>query len=61
LETRAVIDQAIGILRSRSGVSAEQAFDRLSRMSQKENTKLFAVAERLVEEAVGRARARRGS
>ena len=61
LETRAVIDQAIGIIRSRSGASTEHAFERLSRMSQKENTKLFAVAERLVEEAVRRARARRGS
>jgi GAF domain-containing protein len=61
LETRAVIDQAIGIIRSRSGASAEHAFERLSRMSQKENTKLFVVAERLVEEAVRRARARRGS
>jgi hypothetical protein len=34
------------------------AFDRLVRMSQAENTKLHIVAERLVDEAVRRARAR---
>ncbi len=58
LDSRAVIDQAIGIIRSRSGVSGEVAFDRLTRMSQTENAKLNLVAERLVEEAVRRARAR---
>jgi GAF domain-containing protein len=58
LASRAVIDQAIGIMRSRSGGSAQEAFDRLVRMSQNENMKLHAVAERLVEEAVRGARAR---
>jgi GAF domain-containing protein len=60
LGSRAVIDQAIGIIRSRTGANAEQAFDRLTRLSQAENVKLVVVAERLVEEAVRRARARRG-
>ena len=60
LGSRAVIDQAIGIIRSRSGGSAEEAFDRLVRMSQAENVKLRVVAERLVDEAVRRARARHG-
>jgi transcriptional regulator with GAF, ATPase, and Fis domain len=59
LESRAVIDQAIGIIRSRSGASAEWAFARLVRMSQSENTKLYVIAERLVEESVRRAQARR--
>jgi GAF domain-containing protein len=59
LESRAVIDQAIGIIRSRSGASAEWAFARLVRMSQTENTKLYVIAERLVAEAVRRAQARR--
>ncbi len=59
LGTRAVIDQAIGIIRSRSGASAEEAFDRLTRLSQAENVKLVVVAERIVDEAVRRARARR--
>lgn len=58
LESRAVIDQAIGIIRSRSGASAEEAFDRLTRLSQTQNIKLHVVAERLVEEAVRRAKAR---
>ena len=58
LGSRAVIDQAIGIIRSRSGASADQAFDRLIRLSQSENVKLHTVAERLVEEAARRARAR---
>jgi GAF domain-containing protein len=58
LGSRAVIDQAIGIIRSRSGATAEEAFDRLTRLSQAENVKLVVVAERLVDEAVRRARAR---
>ena len=58
LGTRAVIDQAIGIIRARSGVGPEVAFDRLVRMSQTDNVKLHIVAERLVDEAVRRAMAR---
>jgi GAF domain-containing protein len=58
LVSRAVIDQAIGIIRSRSGVSASEAFDRLTRMSQKDNVKLHLLAEQLVEAAVRRARER---
>jgi GAF domain-containing protein len=58
LDSRTMIDQAIGILRSRSGCSAEEAFERLARMSQGENVKLRVVAEQLVAEAVNRARAR---
>jgi GAF domain-containing protein len=58
LDSRAVIDQAIGIIRSRSGGSADEAFERLTHISQTENIKLHAVAERLVDEAVRRARAR---
>jgi GAF domain-containing protein len=58
LASRAVIDQAIGIIRSRSGVSADEAFERLTRLSQAENLKLHLVAERLVSEAVRQARNR---
>ncbi len=61
LANRAVIDQAIGIIRSRAGVSAEEAFERLTRISQNENVKLHRVAEQLVEEAAQRARARAAS
>ncbi|MBE1548061.1 GAF domain-containing protein [Mycobacterium sp. OAS707] len=59
LDNRAVIDQAIGIIRSRSGAGAEEAFSRLMRLSQAQNIKLHLVAQRLVDEAVRRAQARR--
>jgi GAF domain-containing protein len=59
LDHRAVIDQAVGIIRSRSGVSPEVAFGRLVAMSQTGNVKLRVVATRLVEDAVRRAQARR--
>ncbi|BBZ44319.1 GAF and ANTAR domain-containing protein [Mycobacterium parmense] len=58
LDSRSVIDQAIGIIRSRSGAGADEAFERLAHISQTENVKLHIVAERLVEEAARRARAR---
>ena len=51
--------KAVGIIRSRSGASAEEAFDRLAKLSQAENVKLVVIAERLVDEAVRRAKARR--
>ncbi|HTI77558.1 MAG TPA: GAF and ANTAR domain-containing protein [Mycobacterium sp.] len=57
LVSREVIDQAIGIIRARTGVSAEEAFERLTKLSQHDNMKLRVVAERLVNEAVRRARA----
>ncbi len=59
LLTRPVIDQAVGLLRGRSGASSEEAFARLRAISQKENVKLAIVARRIVDEAVRRARARR--
>lgn len=59
LTTRPVIDQAIGILRSRSGDTAEEAFDTLRQLSQRQHTKLSELAARIVDEAVARARARR--
>lgn len=58
LGSRAVIDQAIGILRSRSGATAEEAFARLRQISQSENVKLVTVAQHMVDEAVRRARVR---
>jgi GAF domain-containing protein len=58
LSTRPVIDQAIGIIRARTGRSAAEAFAQLRVMSQTEQRKLAEVAERIVDEAVRRARAR---
>ncbi|WP_428342961.1 GAF and ANTAR domain-containing protein [Mycobacterium sp.] len=61
LVSRKTIDQAIGIIRGRTGISDDEAFDRLKRISQTENTKLAAVAARIVEESVRRAQSRRSS
>jgi transcriptional regulator with GAF, ATPase, and Fis domain len=58
LTSRAVIDQAIGIVMSRSGASAAEAFDVLRARSQHDHVKLADVARRLVEDAVRRARRR---
>jgi GAF domain-containing protein len=58
LSNRPVIDQAIGLLRGRSGATADEAFAKLRDMSQTENVKLIDVAQRMVDEAVRRARAR---
>jgi len=58
LTNRAVIDQAVGILMSRSGVSADEALARIRLLSHHENTKLAAAATGIVHEAVRRALAR---
>jgi GAF domain-containing protein len=58
LTNRATIDRAIGIIMSRVGCDPEEGFDRLRRMSQDENEKLYIVALHMVDEAVRRARAR---
>jgi transcriptional regulator with GAF, ATPase, and Fis domain len=58
LSTRPVIDQAIGLIRGRSGRNAEDAFAQLRAISQSEHRKLADVAQRIVDEAVRRARAR---
>ncbi|MDQ2755699.1 MAG: GAF and ANTAR domain-containing protein [Actinomycetota bacterium] len=58
LASRPVIDQAIGVLRARRGGTTEEAFARLREMSQRDHMKVVDVAQQLVDEAVGRARAR---
>ncbi len=58
LSSRAVIDQALGILMSRRGGTAAEAFESLRWMSQHNNVRLNAVAQDIVDEAVRRARAR---
>lgn len=58
LSSRPVIDQAIGLLRGRTGATTEEAFARLRAISQSEHTKLAVVAQHLVDEAVRRARSR---
>ena len=61
LESRKVIDQAIGIIRSRTGGTADDAFNRLKRISQSENEKLALVGERIIDETVRRAQDRHSS
>jgi Zn-dependent protease with chaperone function len=46
-----VIDQAVGIIISRSAGTATEAFAALRTISQNEHTKLAVVAQRLVDEA----------
>jgi GAF domain-containing protein len=59
LSTRPVIDQAIGLIRGRTGRSAEDAFTHLRVMSQTQHRKLADVAQQIIDEAVRRARSRR--
>jgi GAF domain-containing protein len=57
-QSRAVIEQAKGILMAAEGMAEDDAFDVLVRASQRENVKLREIARRLVEDAVTRARQR---
>src|SRR5215208_3498373 len=58
LETRGVVDRAVGIMMSRSGGTEHEALERLRAMSQHEHQKLAVVARLIVDEAVRRAEAR---
>jgi len=59
LDGRAVIDQAAGILMSRTGCDVDEALARMRARSQRENRKLPAIAAQIVSTAVHRARSRR--
>jgi ANTAR domain len=54
LTSRAVIDQAKGVLMAVHGITAEEAFRVLVEQSQRENVKLHALAERFVADLIGR-------
>lgn len=58
LDERMVVERAIGIVMSRTGVDETEAHARLTRLSQHEHVKLIQIAHTLVEEAVRRARTR---
>ena len=49
MRTRAVIEQAKGMLMSQRQITADQAFEVLTKMSKDSNVKLRDVAQRLVE------------
>jgi len=51
LESRGVIDQAKGVVMANRGCTAEEAFQHLSELSQRSNTKLRDVARLVVEQA----------
>jgi GAF domain-containing protein len=59
LRIRPVIDQAIGIIRSRTGRSEQEAFERLREISNTEHSKISEIARQLVDDAVRRANVRR--
>ena len=61
LVNRAVIDQALGVIMSRTGANPEEAFDRLRAMSQSQHVKVAEVSRALLDEAVRRARAQRAT
>jgi len=50
MQSRAVIEQAKGILMSQHQCTPDVAFDRLARQSQAANVKLRVVAQRIVDE-----------
>lgn len=56
--SRPVIDQAVGIMRARSGNTTEQSMDRMRALSHSGHVKLSVVAQQVVDEAVRRAQAR---
>jgi GAF domain-containing protein len=53
MQSRAVIEQAKGILMARQQCNADEAFDILVKASQRENVKVRLVAARIVERASG--------
>ncbi|VXC31191.1 AmiR/NasT family two-component response regulator [Arthrobacter sp. 8AJ] len=52
---RAVIEQAKGVLMGRTGVTADQAYELISQLSQDTNRKVYAVAQDIVDRATVRA------
>lgn len=58
LETRAVIDRAVGIMLSRSGGTETEAMNRLRALSRNDHRKLVEIATGIVDEAVRRAQTR---
>lgn len=59
LQVRPMIDQAIGIIRSRTGKSEDEAFERLRSISNRVHVRMSDVAARIIDDAVRRARERR--
>jgi GAF domain-containing protein len=58
LESRRLVERAVGVLMSRSGESADEATERLRALAQHDQVKLVALARTILDEAVRRARSR---
>jgi len=58
LTSRSEIDQALGVVMSRTGATAQEAFDKFRALSQTRSVKLAEVAHEVLGDAVRRARAR---
>jgi transcriptional regulator with GAF, ATPase, and Fis domain len=56
LNGHVVINQAVGVLRKRNGLTADQALERLKTMSEERNVSLAAASNAVVEDAVRRSR-----
>lgn len=56
LDSRAVIDQAKGVIMANRGVSSEAAFEHLRELSQRTNVKVREVAQLVVDQAVAAGR-----
>jgi AmiR/NasT family two-component response regulator len=54
LNGRGIIDQAVGVLRRRSGDTAGQALDRLKEMSRTQQISLTAAAASVLDSAIAR-------
>jgi AmiR/NasT family two-component response regulator len=55
LQSRGVVDRAVGVVMSRTGGTEDVAMTRLRALSQNEDQQLEVVARRIVDEAVRRA------
>lgn len=53
LQSRAVIDQAKGVLVAKDRITPDEAFERLKSLSQRSNMKVRDLARRIVDDAVG--------
>jgi len=58
LTSRLEIDQALGVVMSRTGATAQEAFDKFRALSQTRSVKLTEVAHEVLGDAVRRPRAR---
>ncbi len=54
LSRQVVIDQAIGVLRARTGTDAAENFEWLRRLSRTDNSTLVEMSQRIVDEAIAR-------